>query len=245
MAPRPRRFLVSHPPVVAFVALPRTALVVAALTAARLAGAQPSPGDPPAVPTVAGPAVAGPAVAGPASAPAGPRLYEPVALAPAVVPGVARAAADTGRPRAVAYSDAYGTRLTIHQWASYATYPVLVAEYVLGDRLIRARQQGRPTPQGVKGAHGTVALALGGLFAVNTVTGVWNLWDARHDPNGRARRTVHSVLMLAADAGFAAAGALAENATSSQSGANLHRNVALVSTGVTLAAGAMMYLWKE
>lgn len=178
-----------------------------------------------------------------ATAPAaGPVIPAPVGLAS---PTLATASADTGRPRAVTYSDAYGTRLTIHRYASYATLPVFAAEYVLGSRLLHARDLGQSTPQGTKTAHTAVAVGLGALFAVNTVTGAWNWWDARHDPNGRARRTVHSVLMLAADAGFAAAGALAGNASSSRSGAHIHRNVALVSMGVATAGGLMMYLWKD
>lgn len=173
------------------------------------------------------------------------RSLAPLAVAPAGLAPAPAAPADTGRPRAVTYSDAYGTRLAVHRYASYATLPVFAAEYVLGNRLIRARDRGQPVPNGTKSAHTAVAVALGGLFAANTVTGAWNWWDARHDPNGRARRTVHSVLMLAADAGFAAAGALAGNAGSSRSGANVHRNVALASMGVTVGAGAMMYRWKD
>lgn len=159
--------------------------------------------------------------------------------------GLARVVADSGRPRAVAYSDAYGTRLTIHRYASYATLPVFVAEYVLGNKLIQAQNRAEPVPQGTKTAHTAVAVGLGGLFALNTVTGAWNWWDARHDANGRPRRTVHSVLMLAADAGFAAAGALAGNAQHNHSGARTHRNVALASMGVAIGGGAMMYLWKD
>ncbi|GJG89469.1 hypothetical protein tb265_46500 [Gemmatimonadetes bacterium T265] len=181
---------------------------------------------------------AGPDSAALASPARGPILAAPAGLASAVP-------ADTGRPHAVTYSDAYGTRLTIHRYASYATLPVFAAEYVLGHKLLHYRDVGQPSPDGTKTAHTAVALGLGALFAANTVTGVWNWWDARHDPNGRARRTVHSALMLAADAGFAAAGALAGRAGNSRSGAYVHRNVALASMGVTIGGGAMMYLWKE
>ena len=185
-----------------------------------------------------------------APAPARPLAVAPAGLVPAglgpvgLVPAAPdAAAADTGRPRAVVYSDAYGTRLTIHRYASYATLPVFAAEYVLGNKLVHARDRGQPRPDGVRTAHAAVAVGLGALFAVNTVTGAWNWWDARHDPNGRARRTVHSVLMLAADAGFAAAGALADNARTPHS--YKHRNVSLASMGVAIGGGAMMYLWKE
>lgn len=183
--------------------------------------------------------------------PATPVVAPGVPLADAAVGATPRAttpplaAADTGRPHAVTYSDAYGTRLAIHRYASYATLPVFAAEYILGNRLLNAQGRGEPVPDGTKTAHTAVAIGLGGLFAVNTVTGAWNWWDGRHDPNGRARRTVHSLLMLAADAGFAAAGALGDRAGSSQANARTHRNVALASMGVTVAGGAMMYLWKN
>jgi hypothetical protein len=51
-------------------------------------------------------------------------------------------------------------------------------------------------------------MSIGSLFAVNTVTGVWNLWDGRKDPNHRGRRMLHGITMLAADAGFAVSGAM-------------------------------------
>jgi hypothetical protein len=59
-----------------------------------------------------------------------PRPNEPLAelrWEPAVA-----APADTGRPRAIEYSNAYGVRLTIHRYASYTMLPLFVAEYVAG-----------------------------------------------------------------------------------------------------------------
>jgi len=104
----------------------------------------------------------------------------------------------------VEYSDAYFTRLTIHKWASYLTLPMFAAEWYLGNQLYNG-----DAPSWSKGAHGAVASGLGVLFAVNTVTGGLNWWEGRKDPEGRTRRTIHSALMLLADAGFAAAGATA------------------------------------
>ena len=46
------------------------------------------------------------------------------------------------------------------------------------------------------------------LFAVNTVTGVWNLSEGRKDPNHRTKRMVHGILMAVADAGFVATGVM-------------------------------------
>jgi hypothetical protein len=85
-----------------------------------------------------------------------------------------------------------------------------------------------------------VAGSLGALFALNSVTGVWNLWDARHDPAGRRWRTAHAVLMLVADAGFAYTGSLADGAENSAATRSRHRSAALTSSGVALASYLMM-----
>jgi hypothetical protein len=83
------------------------------------------------------------------------------------------------RHRAVEYSDWYARRLTIHRWGSYAMLPLFVGEYVLGEKLI----DGTATSS-TRGLHQGVAGAVGGLFAINTVTGVWNLWESRPDDAG-------------------------------------------------------------
>ncbi|HPV73813.1 MAG TPA: hypothetical protein PLX31_02910, partial [Gemmatimonadaceae bacterium] len=130
----------------------------------------------------------------PAGDPVGPRrLASPFAL-PSGLP------ADTTRPRRVAveYSDAYATRLTIHRVASYTMLPLFGAEYILGQRLLDH------SSSTTRNQHAVVAGAVATLFGVNTITGVWNWWEGRNDENGRTRRTVHTVLMLAADAGFVA-----------------------------------------
>ncbi len=152
------------------------------------------------------------------------------------------ATADTtqSRHRAVEYSDWYARRLTIHRWGSYAMLPLFAGEYVLGNKLI----DGTATSS-TRGLHQGVAGALGGLFAINTVTGVWNLWESRHDDAGRTRRLLHSGLMLAADAGFVATGVVASRAGSSTADADLHRNVALGSMAVATAGTLMMWLWKD
>jgi hypothetical protein len=148
------------------------------------------------------------------------------------------------RPRSVDYSDAYYTRLKIHQIASYAELPLFAAEYVLGERLIKEDRTGFPS-QGVKTAHTTVALGLGALFTINTVTGVWNLWESRSDPANRALRLIHSVAMLGADAGFAWAGASAGGAKESISNANHHRTIAVSSMALATAGTAMMWIFHN
>lgn len=151
------------------------------------------------------------------------------------------------RRRAVEHSDWYYKRLTIHKVASYTTIPLFVTEYVLGDKLF-----GGDASSSVKSAHSAVATGIGVLFGVNTVTGAWNWWGTRHESEGRARRTTHALLMLAADAGFVATAALAPEGE--QEGGDFgqgysddrttHRAVAISSMGVSLASYLMMYLWK-
>ena len=153
-----------------------------------------------------------------------------------------RADSTPRRPRAIAYSDAYTTRLTIHRIGSYAMLPLFAAEYALGDRLMNGTST---PPRWVKPTHVGVAVGLGALFATSTVTGVWNLWDSRHDPSGRTRRLVHSALLLAADAGFAYTGLLGDDATHSLDGRRRHRNAALTSIGISTVGTAMMWLWRN
>jgi hypothetical protein len=153
---------------------------------------------------------------------------------------------DTSRRRhSVEYSDAYYTRLTIHRYGSYAMLPIFVAEYALGQRLLSTTQ---PPADWIKPAHVGVALTLGALFTSNTVTGVWNLWDSRNDPNGRGIRVLHSVLMLAADAGFAIAPVLVDDDNRFAGNGNnrtLHRNVAIASMSIATLGTAIMWLRKN
>ena len=184
-------------------------------------------------------------------------LSTPVPVGPRIAPvgfserlataGDSAAAADTvkrKRPKSIEYSDAYYTRLTIHRVASYAELPLFATEYVLGERLLKEERTGFPS-NGLKTAHTTVALGLGALFTVNTVTGVWNLWESRSDPSGRTRRLIHSVAMLGADAGFALAGASGGGAKDSQSSANHHRTIAVSSMALATAGTAMMWFFRD
>jgi hypothetical protein len=146
-------------------------------------------------------------------------------------------------PQLIEYSDAYFTRLTIHKWASYLTVPLFVGEYVVGQKLMDGQSD-------LKGVHGALAGTIAGLFAVNTITGGLNAIQARKDPEGRNRRTLHSVLMLLADAGFAATGMLANenenendggfHASSSGGNNNAHRNMAIASMSTALVSYAIM-----
>ena len=149
------------------------------------------------------------------------------------------------RPRAFEYSQAYETRLAIHHWASYATIPLFAAEYVLGQKLFSDTARGSST----RSAHQAVALGVAGLFGLNTITGAWNLWDARKDPNARLRRYLHAALMIVSDAGFVATGASAPGGRARLQSNLLdrertHRAIAVASMGTALAGYVMMLVWK-
>lgn len=128
-----------------------------------------------------------------------------------------------GPARAVEYSEGYGRRLAIHRVASYAELPLFATEFILGEKILSDERNGTRAPGGLRSAHTIAAVGLGVLFAVNTVTGVWNLVEARHDPVGRTRRTIHSIGMLLADAGFVWTASLAGDARRSDAAANKHR----------------------
>lgn len=148
------------------------------------------------------------------------------------------------RPRAIDYSDAYYTRLRIHHLASYAELPLFGAEWVVGQRVLNEERTGFAS-SGLKTAHKTIALGLGALFTINTVTGGWNLWESRKDPAGRTLRILHSAAMLGADAGFAWAGASGGGAKRTDVGANHHRTIAISSMALATAGTAMMWLFHD
>jgi hypothetical protein len=143
-------------------------------------------------------------------------------------------AGDEQRPTAITYSDGYALRRRIHKIASFATLPLFGAQYLLGEKLDDGSRS-----ESVRATHAAIATSMVGLFGINTVTGVWNLWEGRHDPNGRTRRLFHSLLMLGADAGFVATGMLAPT---NDGGGNqrLHRTVALTSIGVATGGYLLM-----
>jgi hypothetical protein len=162
----------------------------------------------------------------------------PAAATPAIAPvRIPAFAADTPRAALVEYSDAYALRQTIHRVGSYAMVPLFAAQYLSGRELMN---KGSDAPAWARDAHGPLATGVAALFTVNTVTGVWNLWEARKDPEGRRARTAHGLLMLLADAGFAATGLLAEEAEESGSMRGAHRTVALSSIGAALVSYAIM-----
>lgn len=153
--------------------------------------------------------------------------------------GAQTAAPTPARPMAFEYSDGYRTRLKIHKYASYATLPVFIAQYVVGQKLYDGTAS-----DSTRSAHGALAATTGVLFGVNTVTGVWNLAEGRKDPSHHTKRMVHGILMLVADAGFVATGMLAPEHEGEGGGSSpsTHRSVALASMGVATVAYLMMLI---
>ena len=224
--------------------------MLSSLLLAALLGTAPAPivGQPTdSTPTPAAVAAPGP----------GPRLdaagVVPLRFVP-VVRDTTKAAADTGRPRAIEYSDWYYRRLTIHRWGSYAMIPLFAWQYYLGDKLTKARDRGESVSDATRNMHGLAAGGVAVLFGVNTLTGGVNLYESRNDPNGRTLRMVHGITMLLADAGFVATGAMAESAgegeggeggNGGERGTNAHRNVAVASMGLSVLSTAIMWFGQR
>jgi hypothetical protein len=119
--------------------------------------------------------------------------------------------------------------------------PLFATELALGQSLYN-----NPDTGAKRTAHGVVGAGIVGLFGLNTVTGVWNLWEGRHDTEGRKMRIFHSVLMLAADGGFLATEATAPHIRhgiiTNPSDQSLHRDIAVASISVGTAGYLLMLL---
>lgn len=163
---------------------------------------------------------------------------ERLILAPADTPRTRRP-----RPRAIEVSEWYSKRLAIHRYVAYAMIPVFGLQYAAGEELYK---KSRAAPTWAKTMHRVGATSLAAMFTVNTVTGVWNWWDSRSAPQGRALRTVHALAMLAADGAFTYAGAkLSDEAETSADKRRLHRTIALSAMGVTMVSGLAMKLFNR
>jgi hypothetical protein len=142
------------------------------------------------------------------------------------------------RPVAIEYSDGYYTRAKIHKYASFATLPLFATEYWLGQSMYN-----NTVTDSKKTAHAVVGAGIAGLFAVNTVTGVWNMWESRHDPANHKLKLLHGALMIAADVGF-----VATTASGPGNRRNLnylaneqtHRTIALTSIGIATGSYLLM-----
>ena len=147
------------------------------------------------------------------------------------------------RPVAIEYSEGHETRAKIHKYASWAVLPLMATEWALGQKLYDDPNSINSSSRGV---HGAVGAGLIGLFAVQSVTGVWNLLEEREAP-GNTKRWVHGLLMLGAEGGFIAAAAMAPGHSRNDlinfdAQRSTHRNVALVSIGVGTGGYLLMLL---
>ena len=154
---------------------------------------------------------------------------------------------DTTTPRrrrkSIQVSDWYERRLRIHRYLAYTTIPLYAFQAIAGNQLY---QESTGAPEWAKTGHRVGATALATVFTVNTVTGLWNLWDSRSVPQGRTRRTIHTVLMLASDAGFTYTGIkLSNEAENSLAKRRQHRNLAYASMGVAITGSGMMLIWRD
>ena len=140
---------------------------------------------------------------------------------------------------AVTHSDAYLMRARIHRIASWATLPLFASQLALGASIYNGDNGWK------KGAHGVVGAGIVGLFGLNTVTGVWNLFGESWNDSGRGMRLAHGLLMLAADAGFVATSI---STPSEHRGINFvadrdtHRNLAITSIGLGTAGYLIMLI---
>ena len=147
------------------------------------------------------------------------------------------------RRKSIEVSEWYERRLRIHRYGAYATIPLFAFQAAAGNQLYN---KGDGAAGWAKNGHRVGATALATVFGVNTVTGLWNLWDSRAVEQGRTRRTIHTLLMLASDAGFAYAGIkLSEDAEQSADARRRHRNTAYASMGVAITGAGMMLLWRD
>jgi hypothetical protein len=170
----------------------------------------------------------------------------PVASALALAFTAALLQQDSAQPAhtvAIEHSDAYYTRAKLHRYASYATLPLFAAELALGQSLYN----NSANPGSRRAAHGIVGAGIVGLFAVNTVTGAWNMFgEDRQDPEGRTLRLVHGLLMMAADVGFLATTRSGPNSGSPRQALTFetskvtHRNMAVASISIATTGYLIM-----
>jgi len=165
----------------------------------------------------------------------------PIVLAPVDTP--------VRRRRIVELSDWYGRRLMVHRITAY-TVPALFAwQWYKGDQLMdRARGEGS-FDSDPKSGHELGAVLITSAFAINAVTGAWNLWEARGTPQGSTARWLHTISMVAAAGGFAYAGLkltddidAAQTFDDAMQARKNHRNLALTSMGVTVVSGVGMWI---
>jgi len=170
------------------------------------------------------------------------------------VPDASAATADTAIPEqtpapppAFEYSDGYRLRAKIHKLASWAILPLFGIEAYVGQKMFN--DSGSIT-DGTRTLHKSIAWGVGGLFALNTVTGLPNLIQSRRDPAKSDLTLIHGILMLVADAGFLAT-ALTQPSSQTPSGLeiytpkkNQHLTIAYASISVATVSYLLMLFGK-
>jgi len=166
-----------------------------------------------------------------------------VAVSPLALHDTDDQAAAPRRVVAFEYSEGYKTRAKIHKIASFATLPLFVANYYVGQDLYN-----NGASDSKKSMHAFLGASTGVLFGINSVTGVWNLLEARKDPSHKAKRTIHGILMLAADAGFFATALTLPDSEGTYdqyvSQRQTHRTVAITSMAIATVGYVMMLFGK-
>jgi hypothetical protein len=156
-----------------------------------------------------------------------------------------RTAQDTvpRRRRAIEVGDWYERRLRIHRYGAYAIFPLFAAQAIAGNEIFKDPHN---APDWARTTHRVGATGLATVFTLNTVTGLWNLWDSRAATQGRTTRTVHTLLMLASDAGFTYAGVkLSDEAENSLEKRRAHRAWAYGSMATALTGVVVATLGRE
>ena len=146
----------------------------------------------------------------------------------------------SARPVAIEYSDGYYKRAKIHKYASFATLPLFATEVALGQTVYN---DPNARTSAARNAHIAVGTGITALFGVNTVTGVWNMWESRNDPSHHKLKLLHGILMLGADAGFVAtfaSGPGGRVSSTLDAQKQTHRSIALTSIG--LATGSYLLM---
>ena len=162
------------------------------------------------------------------------------------LPGTSPAAsqAPPAQTKSFSLSSGYFTGRKIHRYAGIATLPLVVSEAIVGQKLFDDRGN-----HSLRSAHSALASGIAVLFGVESVTGVWNMWESRKIPNGRGKRLFHGILMLAADAGFVATAATAphhedDHGEINDDSASTHRAMAYTSFGVATVGYLYMLFTK-
>lgn len=179
-----------------------------------------------------------------------PATYDPIPAPTGYRIGPIDLKGDTALQQSVDLSDGYYTRLDIHRYASYATLPLFAISAITGQKLL---EEGSGAPPLSQKLHKPSAYLVAGIFAVNTVTGLMNLSEAKKIKQGKSRRKVHTILMLASTAGFIYSGTQAPStsdideriADGKRGGWTRHKASAWASMGVATIGYLMMYLWKS